>query len=324
MNFRTVFSPIKADFTLSPERPVVALGSCFADYMSARMRQTLWNVVNPLGTLYNPRSIANALEAAVCSEDKALSRFRDSLFIREGIVHSWMFDSRISCGDTEQAVCRFLHMRDEMQESLQQAGALFVTFGTAWIYQLADRHEYIVANCHKMPSAGFVRRRMGIDEIAELWGDLANRLASLYPNLRIIFTVSPVRHIKDGFEGNARSKATLLLAVEKICADNTNCSYFPAYEIVNDDLRDYRFYASDMIHPSTDAVEYLWDIVCHTYLDADGIELLCRGEALRRAFAHRPLVVTDKTVIAEEQRLARLRQQADDFATLHPLMLSPC
>lgn len=135
----------------------------------------------------------------------------------------------------------------------------------------------------------FERRRLTIGEISALWSDLCNRLTTLYPNLNIIFTVSPVRHLKDGFEGNARSKATLHLAVEEICQASDKCFYFPAYEIVNDDLRDYRFYASDLAHPSDTAVEYIWEIFRQTYVDAEGERLLKEGNRRYKALNHRPI-----------------------------------
>lgn len=219
-------------------------------------------------------------------------------------------------------------MRRELEECICASGVLFVTFGTAWCYFLADNTDYVVANCHKQPSAMFIRRRITVDEIVGAWTALCNDLWKRFPDLRIVFTVSPVRHLKDGFSGNARSKAVLQLAVEEICRINDRCSYFPAYEILNDDLRDYRFYASDLVHPSQEAVEYIWEIFKSTYLDDKGLELLKEGERIQKAWNHRPLVspicsVTTAADEAERSRKEEIKRRYESFLTLHPGMLAP-
>lgn len=203
---------------------------------------------------------------------------------------------------------------------------MFITFGTSWCYFLADREDYVVANCHKQPQSLFRRERVNVAEIVKVWGEMVTMLKERYPQLEIVFTVSPVRHLKDGFVGNMRSKAVLLLAIEELCRSYEWCHYFPAYEIVNDDLRDYRFYASDLAHPSEEAVEYIWEVFRATYLDPSGEAILKEGESILRGWEHRPLPTSAREPSAqllakEEARLAAILRRHEALLLQHPAML---
>lgn len=288
MKFRTEYIPSKSRLTLDPSRPVALIGSCFADNIARKMRECQWHVFNGAGTLYNPISIARVLEMMLFDENWK-DTLKDSIFENEGYFHSWLFDSHFSRKSIEDLVEYVGDMRLNLVDTLEKAQSLIVTFGTSWCYFLEGKSDYVAANCHKMPQLMFSRRRVSIDEIVDLWSCLCNRLNKVFPNLKVIFTVSPVRHLKDGFEGNARSKATLLVAVEEICDRIDGAIYFPAYEIVTDDLRDYRFYASDLVHPSDQAVEYLWEIFQFSFLDAKGIQTLRDGNKSYRRECHRPI-----------------------------------
>lgn len=288
MKFRTECTPQRSDLTLDPSRPAVMLGSCFATNMAGKMRECLWPVFSGAGTLYNPLSIATIVELLVLS-DNPLEELEASLFESEGYVHSWLFDSHFSRLSAGECLAAIDEARQEMRRALEEAQVMIVTFGTAWCYYLQEKERYVVANCHKMPQSLFSRRRVSAGEIADVWTDLCARLRKLYPDLRIMFTVSPVRHLKDGFEGNARSKATLLLAVEEICERVGDAIYFPAYEIVTDDLRDYRFYASDLVHPSEEAVEYIWEKFRGSYVDEAGERMLREGNKEYKRRQHRPI-----------------------------------
>ncbi|MDE6681796.1 MAG: GSCFA domain-containing protein, partial [Muribaculaceae bacterium] len=157
-----------------------------------------------------------------------------------------------------------------------------------------------------------------IPEITGMWVELCRKIKESYPRLQIVFTVSPVRHLKDGFTANSRSKAILQLAVEEICNELEFCSYFPAYEILNDDLRDYRFYASDLAHPSEMAIDYIWEIFKETYLNEEGKALLKEGEKIVKGYGHRPLLMT-----AQEQAayMEKMKQRFQDFLKRHPGMM---
>lgn len=310
MKFRTEYKATKAPFVIDPKKPVVLLGSCFADNISAKMKSCLWEAENPLGTLYNPLSIARALSACLWPEESlssGVSEFEDSLFNAGGMWRSWLFDSKLSAETREDVVYAFGQRCKRIDSLLKGAGVLFVTFGTSWCYYIKDR---VVANCHKQPAALFERRRLAPDEIVGAWKRLVMRLRECYPGLKVVFTVSPVRHLKDGFEGNARSKAILLLATEEMCRSVEHCYYFPAYEIVNDDLRDYRFYASDLVHPSDEAVEYIWEKFKEMYIDEQGEKRLKEGEAIRKGLEHRPLPCATRQPSEDSARREHERREA--------------
>ncbi len=323
MKFRTELEIGKSSVGLSPERPVVLLGSCFAANIAERMRRGLWNACNPLGTLYNPLSIERSLRMVLSVEESVLE---ESLFSGGGAWRSWLADSSMSAETVEDVAADFRRRAAMLEDMLRQGERLFVTFGTAWCYYLKEREGYVVANCHKQPASLFERRRAGIGEIADIWKALIKDLRDRFPGLEIFFTVSPVRHLKDGFEGNAVSKAILRIAVEEICRNNDHCHYFPAYEIMNDDLRDYRFYASDLVHPSEEATEYIWEKFRETYLDVAGEALLREGEKLWKALHHRPLPnatrhPSESMLRGEELRRSELERRLREFHDHHPGML---
>lgn len=295
MKFRTEYHPDPNWFpTLDPRLPVLMLGSCFADTIGQRLLDTGWQAaVNPCGTLYNPHSIAATIRHALDADFAPLP-------VRHPQMDLWFcYDfptrfSRTRPQDMSQAIADALA---RVRSALQSAQALFVTFGTVWAFALdSDRAEpdgypdgYIVANCHKMPADTFRRIRLGIDPCFDLWSTLLDRLHSFNPALQVIFTVSPVRHPADGFEGNARSKASLLLLCEKL-ASLPGCHYFPAYEILNDDLRDYRFYADDLTHPASAAACYIHEKFLQAFVSPTDIPYLKAREAEIRRSRHRPML----------------------------------
>ncbi len=310
MKFRTEVTVRRATFTLNPSRPVVLTGSCFSDNIAARMRDCLWEAENPLGTLYNPVSISEALMMSIRQDTEA---FASTLFRQNIFYHSHAFDSSYSGRSEEECLDLFSGKSGRLRSLLDNAGALFVTFGSSLVYRLNEAPgNPIVGNCHKQPSGMFTRSRLTVNEIVSVWNETLAFLAEKYPGLKIIFTVSPVRHLRDGAEANSRSKAILLLAVEELCGLWENASYFPAYEIMMDDLRDYRFYDSDLVHPSAQGIDYIWERLKEAYLDERGLKLLKEGESIRRAMQHRPLIAeTGEESIARrneiEDRLKKFR-----------------
>ncbi len=289
MKFRTEYRPLPSSLRLSPEHPVVLLGSCFSQNIARKMIECDWEAFNGVGTLYNPLSIAKVLDLLLFDDDFFTTTKKSLFQAPDGLIHSWFFDTHFSRMSADECISAIENCRKNLVSTLSQAETLIVTFGTAWCYFLTEDKE-LVANCHKMPQDMFVRRRISITEIVDVWTQFCQQLKNRFPNLSIIFTVSPVRHMKDGFEGNARSKATLLLAVEEICNRYDFCHYFPAYEIISDDLRDYRFYATDLVHPSDSAVEYIWEIFRQTFLDSRGENLLKEGNRRYKALNHRPIL----------------------------------
>ena len=227
---------------------ILLLGSCFADNIGTKFGEYYFQTtVNPYGTLYNPASIAKAISGI----GNGVSDI--GIVEHNGLWHSLSHHGSFSRADKEDLVRACEQSRVQLREALQQASIMIITFGTAWVYEYEDK---VVANCHKLPANRFVRRRMTVDEIVEIWQPI---LAAM-PDKHWIFTVSPIRHVKDGLHENQISKAILLQAVDRLTAKQLDSpigglSYFPSYEIMLDELRDYRFYAEDMVHPSQVAVD---------------------------------------------------------------------
>ncbi len=251
-------------FCLGLEDGVVTLGSCFADAIGTRLEEGGFRVErNPFGTLYNPLSVAEALERIVdCREITS-----DDLVQYDGLFHSWHHHGSFSRPTALECLAACNSRIRQAHSALREARVLMLTFGTAYVFSLAsDSAEegtgMVVANCHKLPPRHFTRRRMTVEETVGRWKPLLQKLIAYNSELITILTVSPIRHMADGAHGNQVSKATLLLAVEELVSifnPRFSISYFPAYEIVLDELRDYRFYGPDLSHPSALAEDIVYD-----------------------------------------------------------------
>ena len=245
---------------------VLLLGSCFADNIGAKFEEHYFQTtINPYGTLYNPASIAKA----VLDMGYGLSGM--GLVEHNGFWHSMMHHGRFSHACKEEVVRACEQSRMELREALEQASTVIVTFGTAWVYEYEGE---VVSNCHKLPANRFVRRRLTVAEIVEMWQPILAAMSDKH----WIFTVSPIRHVKDGLHENQVSKSILLQAVDilismsytlSLSSPSSCISYFPSYEIMLDELRDYRFYAEDMVHPSQVAVDYIWQRFVDTYMTVE-------------------------------------------------------
>lgn len=265
---------------------LLVVGSCFAEHIGSRLQQMKWSaVVNPFGVLYNPLSIAEALgrlmDAKPYTED-------DLTLYPHGGWSTWMHHSRYAHPDRSMALQLINESLATGSQMLAQTDMLIITLGTAWVYRLKEDGR-VVGNCHKVPEREFVRQRLSVDEIVETFVALLDRLWSANPGARVLLTVSPVRHLKDGLHGNQLSKATLLLAVDELCRRMPErCVYFPAYEVLMDELRDYRFYAEDMAHPSKQAVDYVWERFVEHCTDEAAHAFMSEWSKVCRALEHRP------------------------------------
>ena len=271
---------------LAHSHRLMVMGSCFATHIGGKLSQMKWQAeVNPFGVLYNPQSIAQAL--TMLASRCALTEEELTLFPNEG-WSTWMHHSSFSCLERSEALALINARMEQASQMLLNADTLIITFGTAWVYRLRETGQ-TVGNCHKMPERLFIRQRLSVDEIIEEYAALLERLWSANPKLRIIFTISPVRHLKDTLHGNQLSKSTLLLAVDALCQRFPEKSYyFPTYEIVIDELRDYRFYADDMAHPSPQAVEYVWERFVEHCTDAEAQRFMEQWAKVTKALEHRP------------------------------------
>ena len=313
MEFRTVVKPLEGMTGLISHRsPVVMTGSCFTDNIGARLRGELYDcIVNPCGTLYNPASIAASMLDLLYEREFTA----DELFLHEGVWKSYSHHSRFSGSDRDGVLKMMNDAASEAREALKSASALIVTFGTAWIFRLKEGNR-VVANCHKQPASLFNREMLNATQIIGLWKKILREIAARYPDLKVIFTVSPIRHLADGAHGNQVSKSTLLLAVDRLVAENPDMAlYFPSYEIMLDDLRDYRFYASDMVHPSDVAVDYIYDLFRQSFIDESDRSLGTECGRLVRRLNHRSL-----SGLHDEAFTAATAEMRDSLLARHPYL----
>lgn len=293
MEFRTIVKTSENHGWLHHSDNVVLLGSCFSDNIGAKMRGAFIHAtVNPMGTLYNPMSISRAVDRLIDCRPMAGM----DLFMQGGVWNSYDFHSRHSMPDKQATIDHMNRCISMGHEALQQAQLLTVTLGTAIVYRLKATDE-VVANCHKVPGHEFERKMATASEMARELDTMLTKLHAFNPQLRIILTVSPIRHIADGLDANSLSKAALRVAIHEALERHRDyCDYFPAFEIMIDDLRDYRFYASDMVHPSDVAVEYIWQAFQATYLDDRSALALARCERVNKRLQHRPMSASRETV----------------------------
>ena len=285
MKLQTQVEIKPSKWKIEPEDKILAVGSCFADEISRKMEECYLPVTsNPFGTLYNPLSIAQAF---------SLQPSDVSYQFYDGLWHSMAHHGSFSRPTKEEAEKAVVASIETLQRALKEAKVVIVTFGSAWIYESTkgqgtkDKGQ-VVANCHKMPAEWFSRRRLTVEEIVAAW----KPIIEAYADKRWIFTVSPIRHVKDGLHENQLSKATLLMAVEQLSSlvgRSGGVTYFPSYEIVLDELRDYRFYADDLVHPSSLAVNYIWERFCETYFSPQTRNELVLAHKRWQFEHHRPL-----------------------------------
>lgn len=287
MEFRTTIRIGDNQGWLHHSDSLMMMGSCFSDNIGAKLRAAMMLVdINPFGTIYNPLSIASSLNRLI--DNKPIAGM--DLFQQNGVWNSYAFHSRYSMPDKEAALLRMNQRIAKAHEHLRTSQVLVVTLGTALVYRLRATGQ-VVNNCHKVPQHQFERKLLNVSETVKALSDVCCRLREFNPELRIIFTVSPIRHVADGLETNSLSKATLRVAINEVLTilEDPLLTYFPAYEIVNDDLRDYRFYATDMVHPSEVAIEYIWQMFQASYFDDRSAQAIARCERVSKRLAHRPM-----------------------------------
>lgn len=271
---------------INHSQPILSIGSCFADNIAKRLQHSKFQTVaSPTGILFNPESIARTIErfAQANISEEALPT-KNQLRFSNGIWFSYDFHSSFSHIDTDTALNQMRTAVKVGADALSRAEVVIITFGTAFAYRLNDSGE-VVANCHKQPQSIFTRQMLNADYIVRRYTEL---LQGALSDKRVIFTLSPVRHLGDGLEQNSLSKATLRVAIAEIVSSNKNAEYFPSYEIMMDELRDYRFYADDMAHPSKLAVDYIWERFSECAFSSDTLELIKRIAQITSATEHRP------------------------------------
>ncbi len=285
MEFVTKVDIPLSDLSISYRHKILMLGSCFIENVGKILIDNKFDsMLNPFGVLYNPSSIAEALR--ILSESKTFTR--EDIFNSRGLYHSFHFHSSFSDMDESTFLRRINDQVEQARIVLQQTDILFITFGTAYVFHSIEK-DMIVGNCHKLPASEFDRYRLPTDHIVTEWHELIESLREKNPSLKILFTVSPIRHFKDGAHENQLSKSTLLLAIDRLIQQNKDLYYFPSYEIVLDELRDYRFYSEDMVHPSTTAIKYIWERFQQAFMEKETLATQEEWKKIALAINHRPL-----------------------------------
>ena len=294
MNFQTPVTDYGNTFKIAPKDKILALGSCFASVVGKRLSDNQMKIIlNPFGTLYNPKSIFDVLLLCLdWAEGKVDSNQLCNEVIFEsnhGVWYSWLSSSVIQGITREECRTSFLQVVDKVASWLKELDVLMVTFGTTHYYSIKDdKQNLCVANCHKMPASLFNENEMTTVEIVKRFNQVVSRMRCVSPNVKIVTSVSPYRYLKYGLHKNQVSKATLFVALEQSMRESENIFYFPAYEILNDELRDYRFYASDMVHPSSVAEDYIWEQFSQRYLDKQTLSFIEEWSSVVKMREHKP------------------------------------
>lgn len=283
MQFRTEINIAKAVRRIEHNESILTIGSCFAENMGKKLNEHRFNVLsNPFGVLYNPASIFNSLQLL-----KQDTFPQDELFFHAGEWHSFYHHSDFSHHEKWSSLDKINSRLAALKSFLKKTQFVIITLGTSYVFRSKETGR-IVSNCHKIPAEKFDRFFLAPEESEKYLEKITAFLNEAAPDIHIIFSVSPIRHIKDGLASNQKSKAALLLAVHNFTEANENCSYFPSYEIMLDDLRDYRFYKPNLTHPNETAEEYIWQKFGETYFTDTCSRTLKDLDPLIKARRHRP------------------------------------
>lgn len=312
MNFRTVVPIKKSIDRIGYYDTILSIGSCFAVNISKRLDYYKFQTTsNPFGILFHPLAIEKIINKAL----KNTFFTENDFFQHNNLWHCFDFHSELSQRSIQEIQKVSNEKLTVLNNSLREIDFLFITLGTAWIYE--HHHKGVVANCHKLPQTYFSKRLLSIEEIESCLQSIVQQVKDVNPKLKIVFTVSPVRHLKDGFTENQISKSHLISGLHSLLRKNTCCSYFPSYEIMMDELRDYRFYADDMLHPSEFAVNYIWERFVETFIDDAFLNDMKEIDSIRKGLLHKPFNQTEQY----QKFKANLQTKIHHIQTKFPFMI---
>jgi len=284
MNFTTKISIPKSTHPINYNSKIVLLGSCFAENIGAKFEYFKFqNTVNPFGIIFNPVSIEKLISRIVNQQEFT----ENDIFFHNEHWHCYEVHSDLSHENKEELLSNLNALLELTNNQITESTHIIITYGTSWIYQLKSTKE-VVANCHKVPQSEFEKEILSVETIQKSIQNTKNLIQKVNPNCTITYTVSPVRHIKDGFVENQRSKAHLITAIHETINQPSTDNYFPSYEIMMDELRDYRFYAQDMLHPNQIAIDYIWEQFFLTQIDEAIAPIMQEVCNIQKGLAHRP------------------------------------
>lgn len=312
MNFTTKFSIPESDHPISYNSKVVLLGSCFSETIGSKFEYFKFQTtVNPFGIIFNPIAIDKLIARAVLGTPFS----EQDIFYHEGLWKCYDVHSDLNAADKTVYLSNLNQIVHDFKMALSQASHLIITYGTAWVY----RHiaiDKIVANCHKVPQNQFTKEIVPTEVLAQSIQNTIDLIATINPTCQVVFTISPVRHLKDGFVENQRSKAHLIAAIHNLQFRIHN--YFPSYEIMMDELREYRFYAEDMIHPSITAINYIWERFSTTYFTDQTSSVMHEVDAIQKALLHR---VINKDTASHQRFLDNVALKKKKIMELYPQII---
>ncbi|WP_109302775.1 GSCFA domain-containing protein [Aquimarina sp. AU474] len=305
MNLQTKISLLPKEPRIDYQSEVVMLGSCFAENIGEKFEYYKFkNLINPFGILFHPKAIETFLWMAVQDEKYTEA----DLFFNNGHWHCFDAHSSLSGPNKDKLISDLNSALLHSKKKISTATHICITLGTAWVYRLKTL-DLVVANCHKVPQKEFAKELLSIEEISQCIHNCIHLIRNLNPTTQIVFTVSPVRHAKDGFVANTRSKSHLIAAIHNAVEQDKNLCYFPSYEIVMDELRDYRFYNVDMIHPSELAIQYIWERFSEVWFSENTINTMKKVEEIQKGLAHRPFHPESKQHLSFLQNLEQKKQK---------------
>jgi len=317
MKFRTEIKPPQPPFRITDSTRILTFGSCFAQHIGGFLAERFLDVrVNPAGTLFNPVSIRHMLERM--ARRQLLGP--DDVFYHDGQWKSFALYTLFNRPGRDEFLAHANEMIEQSHAFLRRTDIVIITYGTAQVF-VHKAGGQIVANCHKLPAAEFEKRMLTIDEILDHTRQIYRLLRDIQPEMKFIFSVSPVRYLQEGMTANIRSKGRLIDAVVSFTEQHPDTAYyFPAFEIFNDDLRDYRFYAADLIHPGEQGIRYTTEIFENLFFDEKGKTMLREAEKLAKFMAHRPLL---PSAGRDKERQIRIREMAENLRKRYPGLRLP-
>ena len=282
--FRTEIKEFDTNFSISLTDPILSMGSCFANDIGLQLKAHKFQTqINPGGILFNPLSLFEVLDFALDARD-----YPEASFVRSQSRYlNYKLHSQINAASEDEMMAKTQANNVMAVDYLNKSKLIIFTFGTAWVYRLAS-NGMLVANCHKVPQSEFTKHLLTVEEITTAFNALKEKIEAIQPDVKFLLTVSPVRHVKDSIPLNSVSKSVLRLACHELSQQSDNVGYFPSYEIMMDDLRDYRFYAKDLIHPNEQAVEYIWNSFAKQLFDKSTYAFVEEWSKVVSALNHKP------------------------------------
>ncbi len=314
MQFSTRVPILKSQYSIDYHSKVVSLGSCFAENMAEKFDYFKFqNSCNPFGIIFNPVSLEKIIKRGV----EKIFFTEKEIFFHNDLWHSYEVHSELSHPDKDYFLGQLNALVEAFCLQISEASHLIITYGTSWVYRDIESNK-IVANCHKVPQKQFVKELLSFAIIENSIQNSIELIQKINPDCKFIFTVSPVRHIKDGFVENTWSKSNLISAIHSVHNSQLiTCNYFPSYEIMMDELRDYRFYAEDMLHPSAVAVDYIWQRFKETAISETAFVIMEEVESIQKSLAHKPFNSNSESHLKFQ---SKLREKITKLESQYPFM----